>query len=134
MALISCKECGSEISDKALSCPKCGVPIVAAKVVLVLQGIPRRIIGAKQVDVFLNGKMMGSVDKGDTRRFEFDSGGTLEFVTKAPMAGTKRVAMIVEDGAKLGFVAEIGGLGGFSVGEPAEGPTYFVGFTRDLDF
>ncbi len=134
MALIVCKECGNEISDKALACPRCGVPIAAAKVVLVLQGIPRRIIGAKQVDVYHNGKLVGSVDKGDTRRFEFESGGTIEFVTKAPMAGTKRVAMNVEDGAKLGFVAEIGGLGGFSVGEPAEGPTYFVGFTRDLEF
>ncbi len=27
MALINCLECGSEISDKALSCPNCGCPI-----------------------------------------------------------------------------------------------------------
>ena len=27
MALISCEECGAEISDKAKSCPKCGFPI-----------------------------------------------------------------------------------------------------------
>jgi len=27
MALISCEECGAEISDKAQSCPKCGFPI-----------------------------------------------------------------------------------------------------------
>lgn len=27
MALINCKECGKEISDKALSCPKCGCPV-----------------------------------------------------------------------------------------------------------
>ena len=27
MALINCKECGNEVSDKALSCPKCGAPI-----------------------------------------------------------------------------------------------------------
>jgi hypothetical protein len=25
MALIDCKECGKKISDKAMSCPKCGV-------------------------------------------------------------------------------------------------------------
>ncbi len=24
MALINCKECGAEVSDKALDCPKCG--------------------------------------------------------------------------------------------------------------
>ena len=27
MALIKCPECGNEVSDKALSCPKCGFPI-----------------------------------------------------------------------------------------------------------
>lgn len=27
MALINCKECGAEVSDKASSCPKCGYPI-----------------------------------------------------------------------------------------------------------
>ena len=30
MALISCSECGKEISDKATSCPHCGVPIAGA--------------------------------------------------------------------------------------------------------
>ena len=27
MALISCKECGKEISEKAKICPQCGVPL-----------------------------------------------------------------------------------------------------------
>lgn len=27
MALITCQECGKEVSDKATSCPNCGVPI-----------------------------------------------------------------------------------------------------------
>lgn len=27
MALISCKECNTEISDKAAVCPKCGAPV-----------------------------------------------------------------------------------------------------------
>ena len=27
MALIKCKECGHDISDKATTCPKCGCPI-----------------------------------------------------------------------------------------------------------
>lgn len=28
MALIKCPECGKEISDKAVSCPQCGCPII----------------------------------------------------------------------------------------------------------
>ena len=30
MALVKCGECGSEVSDKATACPKCGNPIAAA--------------------------------------------------------------------------------------------------------
>lgn len=29
MALISCSECGNQVSDKATACPKCGNPISA---------------------------------------------------------------------------------------------------------
>ena len=29
MALITCPECSSEISDRAASCPKCGAPIAS---------------------------------------------------------------------------------------------------------
>jgi hypothetical protein len=31
MALIKCPECGKEISDKAASCPHCGIPNANAK-------------------------------------------------------------------------------------------------------
>ena len=31
MALISCKECGNQVSDQAPTCPKCGTPIAAAQ-------------------------------------------------------------------------------------------------------
>ena len=31
MALIKCLECGAEISDRALECPKCGCPIDITK-------------------------------------------------------------------------------------------------------
>ena len=31
MALIKCKECGKEFSDKATACPNCGCPIEQAR-------------------------------------------------------------------------------------------------------
>lgn len=31
MALIKCKECGDQVSDKAASCPKCGAPVAKKK-------------------------------------------------------------------------------------------------------
>ena len=36
MALIKCPECGSEISDKALQCIKCGYPINSPHVATVI--------------------------------------------------------------------------------------------------
>ena len=27
MALIKCVECGNDVSDKAITCPKCGMPL-----------------------------------------------------------------------------------------------------------
>ena len=29
MAIISCPECGKQVSDRAVSCPECGCPISA---------------------------------------------------------------------------------------------------------
>ncbi len=43
MALISCSECGHEVSDRAESCPKCGAPIAGA-VEAVAAGAPIRTI------------------------------------------------------------------------------------------
>lgn len=34
MALIACKECGKEISDKAAACPHCGAPVRASEPVV----------------------------------------------------------------------------------------------------
>jgi uncharacterized membrane protein YvbJ len=31
MALIKCRECGNEISEWALTCPKCGIPIASSR-------------------------------------------------------------------------------------------------------
>jgi len=30
MSLVQCKECSKEVSDKAVSCPHCGAPVVGA--------------------------------------------------------------------------------------------------------
>jgi hypothetical protein len=43
MAIIACKECAREVSDKAASCPHCGVPIVGAPIVGAPPRKPRRV-------------------------------------------------------------------------------------------
>jgi len=41
MAIIACKECGHQVSDKAASCPNCGAPIA---VVVKPRGRAKRVI------------------------------------------------------------------------------------------
>jgi hypothetical protein len=43
MALIDCPECGAKISDKAPTCPHCGVPVAA--VLKEAAGVPTETIG-----------------------------------------------------------------------------------------
>lgn len=38
MALIKCKECGNDVSDKAKTCPKCGAKVTRPSVFLYLLG------------------------------------------------------------------------------------------------
>ncbi|MCX6326863.1 MAG: zinc ribbon domain-containing protein [Bacteroidia bacterium] len=33
MALIKCKECNAQVSDKAKNCPKCGAPVIIKEII-----------------------------------------------------------------------------------------------------
>ena len=67
MALISCPECGNEVSDKAPTCPKCGVPLASApKDVLVHVQKPKGQLPRYGVHVFVNGTEVASGRQGQT--------------------------------------------------------------------
>ena len=135
MGLMKCPECSREVSDRAASCPQCGSPITADNVTLTLTGIPRRILGAKPVHVYLNGSKVGSVDRAEELSLTFPSGGNVEFVTL--IWGSKkerRFSLDVPGGtvADLGF--EFGTMGGLKVVDrnASSGAGGFVGFSMDL--
>lgn len=68
MALISCPECGKQISDKASSCPNCGTPI-AEKKVKVHFFRKKSVYGVIATGtVFVDGVPVGSASSGS----EFD--------------------------------------------------------------
>lgn len=48
MALVNCKECGKEISDKAISCPNCGCVLNSDKVI-----VKRRNIEGKDIFAYI---------------------------------------------------------------------------------
>jgi len=68
MALIPCPECDSEVSDKAPSCPKCGVPIASApKEVLIHFARARQLLNIG-CTVSSGGKVIAKGKQGDTLR------------------------------------------------------------------
>ncbi len=69
MAMIPCPECGSEISDKAPTCPKCGVPIASApkEVLIHFERLKGQILNIG-VTVSTGGKVIAKGKQGDTLR------------------------------------------------------------------
>lgn len=131
MALIKCSECAKEVSDKAQSCPNCGSPIAADHVTLTLTGFPRRYIGSKAVDVFLNGQNVGSVDKGATKTLKLASGGQVDFVTHY-MGKERRQSYNLPSGASFDLFFDFGPMGGLKVVEQGSGPITITGFTMEI--
>lgn len=67
MALISCPECGNEVSDRAPTCPRCGVPLASApKDVMIHVEKPRQQIPRYTSRVFIDGKEVASGKQGQT--------------------------------------------------------------------
>jgi uncharacterized protein (DUF983 family) len=68
MALISCKECKAEISDKAAACPKCGVELAKGKTRGALKTV--LIIGVLLVAGFFAMDAMFSTSKREQADFD----------------------------------------------------------------
>lgn len=68
MAIIKCKECNADISDKALACPKCGLELIKGK----FRGASKSIlvIGVILVALFLLMDTMFSTSKAEQANFE----------------------------------------------------------------
>lgn len=131
MALTKCSECQRDVSDKAQSCPNCGSPIAADNLTLTLTGFPRRYIGSKAVEVFLNGNNVGSVDKGSTVTLKLASGGQVDFVTHY-MGKERRQSSNLPNGGNFDLFFDFGPMGGLKVIEQGSGPMTFTGFTMEI--
>lgn len=130
MALIACSECGSEVSDRAPTCPKCGVPLAADQVHLTVKGFPKRYVGSKEVEVSLNGSKVGSVSKGAVETIVLPTGGVVEFSTQY-MGKRRTQTFNVPNGTTADLICDFGPLGGLIITEPTE-TVYFTGFSMEL--
>ncbi len=83
MAIIKCPECNSEISDKSLTCIKCGCPINGGtntdnknlKISYPKDGRP----ATPKIKVFINGRQIGEYADGTENELQVNESGTLLF-------------------------------------------------------
>ena len=47
-----CKNCGNQIADAAVVCPKCGVPVAGKSVASVAEQVPNHMVGAILTAIF----------------------------------------------------------------------------------
>lgn len=68
MALIQCKECGNEISDKAQTCPRCGCPIIEEPkfAEFILKREKATFFCAVRYEVYIDGQNVGIIKNGET--------------------------------------------------------------------
>lgn len=78
MALISCPECGNEVSDRAPACPKCGVPIHRESRIVV-NGYTQVFALNPKVTVFWDGVEVGQVGQGGRLVHEIEKDGEVSF-------------------------------------------------------
>ena len=66
MAMIQCPECGKEISDKALTCPNCGVPINMEMPVKVTFATPSSFKVAPKLEIYVDNEYQGALRKAES--------------------------------------------------------------------
>ena len=82
MALITCPDCGKQISSSAMNCPNCGYPlnekkskgIVRVKIPATLEGVKQGFFASRKAEISGDG-VFWQGQLGDTARFEV-SGST----------------------------------------------------------
>jgi len=81
MAMIKCKECGKDISDKSSSCIHCGCPVISST-----NNGNLRIIYSKdsralvpKIQVSINGNQLAELKNGSETELTVNESGTLLF-------------------------------------------------------
>lgn len=82
MALIKCPECGTEVSDKAVACPKCAYPIQQAQeqkiVEMAFDAVSGQVFNNKCFVYDMNGNELASCRQGDTVSFKCEKPMTVQ--------------------------------------------------------
>ena len=93
MALIVCPECGADVSDKAPTCPACGVPLLTESKVIVAAPVQAMLMNPK-VAAYLDGREVAKLKRGELAEIPIDHDTTLSFT-----AGIRSTELAVKAGA-----------------------------------
>lgn len=93
MALVACPECGTDVSDKAATCPKCGVPLLTESKVIVAAPAQAMLLNPRVV-AYLDGREVASLKRGELAEIHVDHDTTLSFT-----AGIRSTEIAVKAGA-----------------------------------
>jgi len=100
MALISCTECGKEISDKAKSCPFCGAPTAFVK----NQSEKKKKLVLNSLPFFALAILVGVIGYGASRPPCLASAkGRLKYPDTMKFVGYNRNTKTLEISAETGF-------------------------------
>jgi zinc-ribbon domain len=108
MALIPCPECGSEVSDRAPTCPKCGVPLASTpkEVLIHVARVGGQVFNIG-VSVTSNGQVLASGKQGETLRVPCTEPTQIEVKVKGSFGKAKG---IIEPGERYNVNPRRGGV------------------------
>lgn len=109
MALVSCRECGSEVSDSAVTCPKCGVAGPAGDGRLVVARRKKFANGGVRIDVRVDGVQHASLRSGQEAHIILAPGKyTLELSSRG---NSTRAAVEIKSRQTLTCVVDLSAMG-----------------------
>jgi DNA-directed RNA polymerase subunit RPC12/RpoP len=102
LALVPCKECGAEVSPRALACPRCGVPRPGTEVGKLQIIRSSGLTGAMYaVRVEIDGEFMGELRNGGSLSLDLPVGCRIVEVSGGGMS--RKVSVEVRDGKTARF-------------------------------
>lgn len=103
MALISCKECGAQISDAALACPRCGIshPSLTKAGKFAIYRKAGTTESVHPVQVVVDGKQAGEVRDGGNLTLDLPSGTHMIEVGGGRLS--RRVEISIAEGQTLRY-------------------------------
>lgn len=116
MALIKCPECGIEVSDKALACPKCAFPIADSKpdgvVRIKMSVIAQTLSGNQRATISLGGKILWEGRTGEIAEIHLDGATNvyIKYHTNAVVWGAECEGLIDPAAGKKYAIQKVPGI------------------------